>query len=422
MDCNICCLTITKTTRRDIKCPYCEFICCLPCFKKYLLDSSNNADCMNCHKELSLDFIAQNTPKSFHNDEYRKKRANDLLSKEKSLLPDTQYLVEIEKKKNTCRETLTLLRDERAQLNNRKRQIEREIFLLEESISNMGESKTQKERKQFIAGCPIENCRGFLSTAYKCGICETYVCPKCHTVKTERNDDGHECNPELVASATLIKKETKPCPKCAVPIFKISGCSQIWCTECYTAFDWNTGVIENKNIHNPHYYEWQRQNNNGVAPRVPGDDPCGYNVVPWIGTVRKALMDRGQNFLYITQCHRSLIHANAVLLPLFPDQIDARLNTDLRVKYLLNAIDEHKWLQKLKERQKKAEKDHDIHQVIDMYIVTLRDILNTFVAGQLTNLEETANELRSYVDNQLHNIEKKYSNIAPRLTEDWIWV
>jgi hypothetical protein len=51
----------------------------------------------------------------------------------------------------------------------------------------------------------------------------------------------------------------------------------MWCTadNCKTAFSWNSGKIINGTIHNPHYYEWLRRNNNGEIPRNPGDIPCG---------------------------------------------------------------------------------------------------------------------------------------------------
>lgn len=100
--CSICCENINKSTRSKIVCPYCQFDCCLACMKRYLMDSAKPADCMACHRELSLEFISQHTPKTFSEKEYRNKRANDLLSQEKSLLPDTQHLVEqeVQKRKN----------------------------------------------------------------------------------------------------------------------------------------------------------------------------------------------------------------------------------------------------------------------------------------------------------------------------------
>jgi hypothetical protein len=76
----------------------------------------------------------------------------------------------------------------------------------------------------------------------------------------------------------MIDAETRACPKCGARVFKISGCNQMFCTACNDcAFDWVTGRIETV-IHNPHYYEFQRQLNGGQAPRVPGDILCGREI------------------------------------------------------------------------------------------------------------------------------------------------
>jgi hypothetical protein len=60
-------------------------------------------------------------------------------------------------------------------------------------------------------------------------------------------------------------------------IYKIEGCAQMFCTECHTAFNWNTLRIENGIIHNPHYFEWmRRQNENGgQVERNPNEILCG---------------------------------------------------------------------------------------------------------------------------------------------------
>lgn len=80
------------------------------------------------------------------------------------------------------------------------------------------------ERAKFVRQCPVSACRGFLSTAWKCGTCDTWACANCHEVKGATKDAPHTCNPDCVASARLLEKETRPCPKCASAIFKISGC------------------------------------------------------------------------------------------------------------------------------------------------------------------------------------------------------
>ena len=42
----------------------------------------------------------------------------------------------------------------------------------------------------------------------------------------------------------------------AIPIFKISGCNQMFCTNCHVVFDWNTLKIDTGNVHNAHYFDW----------------------------------------------------------------------------------------------------------------------------------------------------------------------
>jgi hypothetical protein len=173
------------------------------------------------------------------------------------------------------------------------------------------------ERAHFVRKCPMEDCRGFLSSAWKCGLCQTHVCSKCHEpklegegtvedvqedtkevtegIKQENTEDtkqeeeetagirprGHVCDPNNVETANLLKKDSKPCPKCACIIFKISGCDQMFCTQCHTAFSWKTGAIETKVIHNPHYYQYLRdQSANGEIPRNPLDNPCA-DITRW---------------------------------------------------------------------------------------------------------------------------------------------
>ena len=173
-ECMICLDVFNKGRRRKIVCPGCQKGCCESCFRSHLLiSSSSDPECAGCHHKLSLEFIAENTPKVFHNNEYRKKRSIDLLSKEKSLLPATQLLVIREKKRVKREKQIHELMDESNYLRSRLREIKTEIYNLRMETDEIDE---KKERKRFIMGCPIPDCRGFLSQSWKCETCETHIC------------------------------------------------------------------------------------------------------------------------------------------------------------------------------------------------------------------------------------------------------
>ncbi len=82
----------------------------------------------------------------------------------------------------------------------------------------------EEEKKTFIRRCLRDGCQGFLSTAWKCGLCEWYSCGTCLTVKGEHRDTAHECKKEDVETAELIRKDSKSCPNCGQYIQKSSGC------------------------------------------------------------------------------------------------------------------------------------------------------------------------------------------------------
>ena len=95
-------------------------------------------------------------------------------------------------------------------------------------------------------------CHGII-TDDTCGICGCTVCKKCREII---KNDSHQCDAQTIASIRAILNDAHPCPKCATPISKISGCDQMFCTQCHATFSWNTGAIITHRIHNPHYFEW----------------------------------------------------------------------------------------------------------------------------------------------------------------------
>lgn len=108
--------------------------------------------------------------------------------------------------------------------------------------------------------CPAPSCRGVLNTDYKCCVCTKEFCEQC----LEEKKANHSCNADHKANIVNIRKTTKPCPKCLTRIFRSSGCDQMWCVNCHTAFDWKTGNEVHGSIHNPLYFEYLNRRNQGA--------------------------------------------------------------------------------------------------------------------------------------------------------------
>ena len=417
--CIICLDSFNTGKRKRVDCPKCSKGCCEKCFRRNLLESSSTQpECAGCGHNFSLEFVANVTPKSFHNGEYRHKRAKDCLSQERSLLPATQLRLIDEREMKKRDDQIWELNDEARYLRHRLNEIRNEIRELAMRIRPTGEGK--KERNVFTMGCPVSECRGFLSQAWKCGTCGTHICSKCRVPKESQRDENHVCQESDLATANLLSKETKSCPSCAVPIYKIEGCDQMWCTECKTPFSWKTGQIVTGVIHNPHFYQWQRDQNGGHAPRRGERYDCGG--LPWVRTLRHIMKERGYKFQQWEECHRSIAHMRGVIMPRYPQQVGIEDHGDLRLQFLLKNINEEEWVRHLQRRQKRTEKNQEIYNVLDMYAVTLTGIFQMFATQDKYELAEEAHALREYVNNQLRKIGRRYGNVVPNLKKDWSFI
>ena len=382
MSCLVCCENYNQSRNFKVSCPHCQFSACRSCCQTYILDQTV-AKCMdnNCDKEWTRKFLIENFTKKFVNTEWKKNREKVLFDRETALLPATQGVVEERKNKQRIKKEVeeidNMIRDLRIRRSN-----------LEMEYHRGGSVIVGQERKQFIRACPDEHCRGFLSTQWKCGTCDKWTCPECHMIKGDRQDSEHTCDPNNVETAKLLNKDTKPCPKCATGIYKIEGCDQMWCTQCHTAFSWRTGRIETR-IHNPHFYEWQRRNNNGDAPRNVGDFVCGReldyrsasHLISRLRSKLKLQDERGREpeivkFMYrrIDRIIQSAMHLQQVQLPAYQvDQVEN--NLDLRVGYLMQNITENDFKVRVQRANKQHEKKREIGEVVHLYIQTITDIV-----------------------------------------------
>jgi hypothetical protein len=410
--CIVCLDSFNQGKRKAIECPECQKSTCRECFCAFLLSSSSGEpQCASCKHIFSLDFLADHTPKAFYNKTYRSKRTEVLLEREKSLLPASQHLVEEYKQREENKEKM-------CQIDEEIRQLQRQINVLAENrrelFNRINQESTQSgvSKSQFIMGCPKGDCRGFLSSAWKCGTCEGFTCSTCRQPKASRNDEEHKCDPDDVKTAELLSKDTKPCPKCAAPIHKIEGCSQMFCTQCTTVFCWRTGKLETGVIHNPHYYAWQRQH--GREPDRQGEryDCGGLPRIYAIERIQRQFLHETGIDLDITNAYRLTNHIQHVVLPRYPNQVGVIDNSDLRVQYLLNNIDEEQWKTALQRRQKSIEKNQEIHHVLQLWVTTVRDIFQRFVRAPTSEIIDELRALQIYANTNLKNISSRYGNLS----------
>ena len=412
-NCIICDEKFNKTAHAPITCDFCKFDACRTCCETYLL-SQTDAKCMNtsCAKGWNRKLIVSAFPKSFVTNQWKKHREKILLDREIALLPATQIVVEHrihrEKIKKEVEEIEKLIRDLRQQQHN---------------LHYQGQNQTTQTKKtHFVRACPDADCRGYLSSQWKCGLCENHACKDCHVLikKDEENiENEHVCNPDELATAKLLDKDTKSCPKCQTGIFKIEGCDQMWCTQCHTAFSWKTGEIQT-HIHNPHFYEWQRRTGGGQAPRNPGDIVCGreitHNMISEltrklrpkvtnsnndsptiIATRAKAvsLYDRASAII------RSILHLNHAQLHNYRMH-DNENNLELRVSYMLQQIDKEAFMQRVQRENKKFEKKREIYNILTLFIQTVTDIMFRFQdAVNKLSLYEGIEDLEKILDETL---------------------
>lgn len=437
VSCGICEEKMNKSSRLVVTCPYCSYEACRECCVTYMMGQTI-AKCMNvsCGKEWTRKFIVNAFTKTFVGEAWKKHKEKVLFDRELSLLPATQPLVEREIRNEIVKVEI----DELSKMIN---DLTKRRMNLRVSIQQGGDVIVACASK-FIRGCPSNECRGFLSSQWKCGLCELYTCSGCHAVKgKDRDNSMHVCNVDDVATAKLLSNDTKSCPKCGTGIFKIDGCDQMWCTQCYTAFSWKSGQLETR-IHNPHYYEWQRINGGGVAPRVEGDVVCGQEISHRLLTeINSLIQNRTIRPWNEKVTKMQEVVANIIRVMIHLREVDVgrigyvenqpQNNQELRIKYMRNKIDKVTFQKCIHRENNKNEKNREIYEVVQMFIQTVTDIMyrvkdriKSYVkldendVGNVTVIFKEIDVIKTYVNECLKEIAMIYNSTPKRIVIDTV--
>lgn len=442
--CFVCCEKFNLSTRRKVECsnPECQFLACKTCTRHYLLNNVNDIHCMNCKQAWEQTFVVLHLNRNWYNDTYQQHRNILLFEREQSRFPETmpdvekyQKVAEINNEKKLIENNIATLRANIDALNRKNYECDRKIRLIKTG-------KEEHERQKFVMPCQKSDCKGFLSTSYKCGVCKDYCCPQCFVVLGETKDENHVCKDSDMETAKLIKSTTRPCPNCGERINKISGCDQMWCPTCHTAFSWKDGTIQNGTIHNPHYFQYMRNRNNGNVPRQPGDNPCADNV-QYLNQIIQCLdikLYRGRHFSLqrssnvAPQYHRTphdIVTKNSddselrmneymeyhnqmsILQSLFRlfrhvEHVELRdLQTQLnrlnntveeRVKFIVNVSSKDNFISELSTKDRQRKKVMDFIYIYDLIRTVGTDILNGIFEIVGGNMHLSRNEIVSIIE------------------------
>ena len=505
-ECNICCEKFNKSTHLSISCEQsgtCEFKACKACIKTYLNGITADPNCMQCNKVWSDKFISKHLGASYIKGEYATHRKELLLQTQLARLSEAMPAVEDYKSHQLDVDNMKRLKEELAKTTDKIAQHQADIdvfigiavqLLLDDQIMGIQaeidkltlmkedtkksikilqpqitayikmiknqrlglvEIEKKDEARKFIMPCGKTDCRGYLSTQYKCGLCTYYTCVKCfEVIGLKKFESEHVCKPENIESADFIRSQSKPCPACGTRISKIDGCNQMWCTQCRNGFDWNTGKIATGAVHNPHYFQYQQNIGGGaVVPlnpaAVPQEVQCG-RLPDWSVIAQARGRLRAQEYSSDDNMHTAV--SIYQLVGEFTDDINklrrvvqAEQNYEHElVEYIVGDITREELANKIFKKDKTRKINTSSLYIRELFITIGIDLFNKIivllrkyhdddfgpvyltVAQQTVSLNKDLNTLieeyamiRDYCNEQFKEISMLYGVCVPYITQDW---
>lgn len=451
-ECPICIESYNKSTRCEIDCTKCDFVCCKTCFKRYITDPDHYLICMSCSVEFDRASLQARVGKGFMQTTYRNIREIVLYEQERALFAATQEIIEHKLKIRSLQKQLSNIDEDYENIRKQRTvplkefrysteimtvseaidkylQLALNVDLVDEQLHDARknlqteiedlEGSSSKLKRTYILPCTTTSCKGMLSSEntneqghYKCSICDSSTCDKC---KMAVQNISHQCDPDVLKSLQYLESTSKPCPSCGIPIHKTSGCSQMFCTSCHASFDWNTLRLNNGTVHNPYHATWLRENHG--RSREVGDIQCGRELdidiaVRLAGHFEKALRQENKvstqttaesNYLF-ESIRVGIHHTHVTLVSLARNRNGHHTNQSLRVRLLMNEMTEDDFKKEIQRRDKSASKRNDYLHIVQTYRDSITDIIWPFVEAISMRRKKRVEEWVGMIG-QIHSLE-----------------
>ena len=438
--CPICADAYTSVVRKEVECNQCHKKACVKCVETYMCSSLEDPHCMHCRTSWPRTFLNTVCSNTFLNKTYFAHRQTVLLNREKSFLPAYQVIAEREIKARAMgKDDIELAAKQREleiEMSKKIAVIQVERSALWRRIRNVREGRDENATSEtakaaaskFIRRCTAPECNGFLSSAWKCGLCGTWACPDCFEIKGLVRDAPHTCSADALATAELIRKDTKPCPSCGEMISKIDGCDQMFCTSCHKPFSWISGQsIKTGHIHNPHYFQWLAKGGQ-LAPTNPGFIPCGG--LPQAYHVQSALRAAAkQDRKEILDILRVCYHIMDVERHRYERHLDPLNNESIGVRFLMKEATEEDWKRELGKKERDRQKSNEIRDILDAFNGAAIDLFRRIDIGTaytptaastlINQLRIELEALRNFSFQAMNEVGKFFNCSVPWINEKW---
>lgn len=212
----------------------------------------------------------------------------------------------------------------------------------------------------------------------------------------------------------------------------------MWCTQCKTAFDYTTGKISTGPIHNPHFYDFVRQNGGDALQGQLQDmenDNCGAmpdywtvnNKFPYNSLPNVYPQKYDDSYNYLMYSHRGFMDLSQVRIPALTGRFTAEDNGDLGARYLMKEISKEEMQKELIARETKRNKQLAVREVLEMVANVGIIIYRRIVADNFKNSDvvqgivkamaygKELEELRKYANKSLLKIGMNKGFAVPML-------
>lgn len=427
LDCPICCIEYSPDS--DFHCHSCNIHHCIGCFKKYLLDTTQDPHCMNCRTVITYDQFMKFTDKTWRFKTYKKQREAVLMEREQSKFPATVGHLANLREASIIQQEVNVLIQKRNELNTEIERLQFNIARLK-GIAGTAVSEEKKERivYQWVQACPSKDCRGFLNQDFECPVCNVSFCKDCLVPHSEGHaspegagasqQSRHECDAELVETLKEIKKDAKPCPTCGEFISKISGCDQMFCTGCGTAFSWKTGQKESGLIHNPHAFEFFQRNpeqrelyDQQRRRNQAGEGGACRQYVPHYTQIRMIPLCQSWQ-TKISHFQSNVWNLHEYQIPRIEEYVvDQDMNLDIRIKYIQKEYSEKDFKRILHQREKKR-------NFVRMILPILRNTYDIFANYLWAMVDSTDPEKIKQMVEHINELRGETNDIFMKISED----